>query len=260
MLGTPNRLEAIMLGKFLDNRRKRRAARQAPAQAQFDRVASHFPVLGNLGGPRREQLYRRTCEILAAKEFVGAAGLELTAEHRLAVAILAALPVLELGVRWYRDFHTFILYPAGFVADAEEVDEAGVVHRGRDLRVGEAWARGPVVLSFDDVWASGQGEGFNVVVHELAHQIDQLNGEMDGFPPLHTHMNPEAWSRTFTNAYESLSRTLDAGREPALDPYAAESPAEFFAVASEYYFDAPDWLRQHEPEIHRQLESFYTRG
>jgi MtfA peptidase len=240
--------------------RQRKLARHAPDPNLFTRVVNFFPVLDGLDQSTRERLYRRTTEILADKDFHGAAGLELTPEEHLAVAVLAALPVLDLGADWYREFHTFIVYPSGFFADYEEADESGVVHRGRDLRAGEAWAHGPVVLSLEDIQGSGQGQGYNVVVHELAHQLDQLNGDMDGFPPLRKDMDADEWANTFAVAYQRLEHQLEAGIDPPIDPYAAESPAEYFAVTSEYYFDAPGWLKKHEPDVFRLLEQFYRGG
>ncbi|QOC21682.1 zinc-dependent peptidase [Wenzhouxiangella sp. AB-CW3] len=246
-----------MLSALRHHLRRRKLDRHAPDPVLFQRVLDYFPVLDDMDAATRENLYRRTTEILADKEFHGAAGLELAPEEHLAVAVLAALPVLVLGSEWYRHFHTFIVYPSGFFADYEEADEVGVVHRGRDLRAGEAWAHGPVVLSLEDIEASGQGQGYNVVVHELAHQLDQINGDMDGFPPLHRDMDASEWASTFADAYQRLEQQLDAGIQPAIDPYAAESPAEYFAVTSEYFFDAPGWLRQHEPAVYRLLEALY---
>ncbi len=240
--------------------RQRKLARHAPDPDLFARVVGFFPALGGMDATTRERLYRCTTEILADKDFHGAAGLDLAPEEHLAVAVLAALPILGLGADWYRGFHTFIIYPSGFFADYEEADETGVVHRGRDLRAGEAWAHGPVVLSLEDIEQSGQAQGYNVVVHELAHQLDQLNGDMDGFPPLHRDMDPDEWANTFAAAFQRLENQLDSGIEPPIDPYAAESPAEYFAVTSEYYFDAPDWLRQHEPAVYERLGQFYRSG
>jgi hypothetical protein len=110
-----------------------------------------------------------------------------------------------------------------------------------------------------DVMDSAQGQGFDVVVHELAHQIDQLSGDMDGFPPLPRAIDADAWTDSFSTAFESLNAALDREEEPAIDPYAAESPAEYFAVTSEYFFDAPDWLERHEPEVFALLSAFYGR-
>jgi MtfA peptidase len=140
------------------------------------------------------------------------------------------------------------------------MDEFGLVHSGEEVRSGEAWAHGPVVLALDEVQASGQGDGYNVVAHELAHQIDQLNGDMDGFPPLHRDMDRARWTDVFSQAWQRLNRQLDAEESPDLDPYAAESPAEFFAVASEFYFDVPDWLAERHPALFGQLDAFYRPG
>lgn len=229
----------------------------ALAPAQFARVLGHFPALQALSPEHQALLQQRCGELLQSKDFFGADGFEPQAEDCLAVAMLAALPVLHLGLDWYRDFHTFILYPAEFLAEVEELDEDGLVHSGRDLRAGEAWAHGPVVLAMPDVWESGQGAGYNVVVHELAHQLDQRNGEANGFPPLHAEMNPAAWTQAFSAGYQRLLDELEQGREPSIDPYGAESPAEFFAVACEFYFDVPDWLAEHYPEVHAQLARFF---
>lgn len=234
-----------------------RKATLAPEPAEFARVIARYPALATEDSDRLIEL---ATEILAGKTFIGAGDFEPTADDVLAVALLAAQPVLDLGSAFYRGFHTFILYPAEFVADLEEMDEDGLVHSGEEVRAGEAWAHGPVVLAMDEVQASGQGEGYNVVAHELAHQIDQLNGDMDGFPPLHRGMDPERWTEVFSEAWQRLNDQLDRDQEPDLDPYAAESPAEFFAVTSELYFDAPDWMSEHHPVLFKQLDRFYRPG
>ncbi|MFP4334027.1 MAG: zinc-dependent peptidase [Wenzhouxiangella sp.] len=220
-------------------------------------VLARFPVLVALDQGRRNQVLGRAREILASKTFVGGSGYRPSVDDCLSVALLAALPVLNRGLAWYGDFHTFVLYPEAFLAELEEVDDDGLIHRSRDLRAGEAWNHGPVILAMSDVWASGQGEGFNVVVHELAHQIDHRNGEANGFPPLPAGMAWERWTKTFSAAYADLLDQIEHGREPGLDPYAAESPAEFFAVASEVYFDLPEWLPVAYPELHAELSALY---
>lgn len=247
-----------MLKKWRQQRWQRKVDAAMPARKDIAAVVLHFPVLAALNGGATDRLRRLAAEILASKTFLGAGGFEPQFEDCLAVALLAARPILDLGIEAYGDFHTFILYPDEFIAEEEYEDEAGVVSHGRDLRAGEAWARGPVVLSMADVMDSGQGQGFDVVVHELAHQIDQLNGGMDGFPPLPRSMNPDEWTRSFSEAFERINAALDREEEPPIDPYAAESPAEYFAVTSEYYFDAPEWLERHEPGIFRLLHEFYA--
>lgn len=247
-----------MFKKWRQRRWQRKVNDARPSSAELAAVVADFPVLAALSEGERARVGERAAEILASKTFLGAGGLEPEYGDCLAIALLAARPILNLGIAAYGDFHTFILYPDEFIAEEEVEDEAGVVSHGRDLRAGEAWARGPVVLSMADVMDSAQGDGFDVVVHELAHQIDQLSGVMDGFPPLPRSIDPAEWTRSFSEAFGRINDTLESGQEPAIDLYAAESPAEYFAVTSEYYFDAPHWLEQHEPQIFGLLHRLYA--
>lgn len=250
-----------MLGRLLRGRRRREAeARElAPTPAELRALIAAWPCLQRLDPAQQDRLSELAGQILARFEFHGAGGLQPDRADCLPVAVLAALPVLNRGLDWYRDFRTFILYADSFEVDIEETDEHGLVHRGRDLRAGEAWELGPVVLSLADVAESGQGDGYHVVVHELAHQIDRLNGDIDGYPPLPRGLPREDWVRVLTDAWDRLNADLDAGREPFLDPYASESPAEFFAVACEYFFDLPDELRAAEPGLYRVLALLFDQ-
>jgi Mlc titration factor MtfA (ptsG expression regulator) len=150
-----------------------------------------------------------------------------------------------------------VVYPAGFLARGRYVDEAGVVHEYAEDRAGEAWLQGPVILSFEDIRASRERDGHNVVLHEMAHKLDMLDGDANGRPPLHPGMDPKRWYEDFSAAFESLNRCLDAGEAPPINAYAAESPGEFFAVASEYFFELPQVLGAAYPAVHAQLEAFY---
>lgn len=223
-------------------------------------LVTGWPCLAQLDRDGRQRLARLTGEILAGKEFHGAGGLSPDRGDCLPVAAHTALAVLELGFDALDGFRSFILYRDEFEVDLEDVDDDGLVHRGRDLRAGEAWYGGPVVLSLADVMQSGQGDGYHVVVHEIAHQLDSLNGEPDGFPPLPATIRRQDWTDSFSAAFGRLERTLDAGTDPWIDEYGAESPAEFFAVATEYFFDQPELLLQHEPDIYRLLALFYRQN
>jgi len=248
-----------MIGWLRDRRLSRQADEMMPNAAEFAALCSASRCLSWLNQEEHQRLRRLTALILAGKEFHGAGGFQPCWEHCLPVAAHAALPVLEIGLDAYNQFRTFILYEDEFESDFEEIDEAGVVHRGRDLRAGEAWQRGPVVLSLADVHQSGHGDGYHVVVHELAHQIDHLNGDADGYPPLQRHIAQRDWVDTFSAAYDRLKLQIRAGEAPTIDPYAAESPAEFFAVASEYFFDRPERLAEVEPGVYRLLAAFYRQ-
>ncbi|MDT8408685.1 MAG: zinc-dependent peptidase [Wenzhouxiangellaceae bacterium] len=248
-----------MLAWLRRRRVERRAAELTPAWTEFTACVETVPCLARLDRDERGRLRQLSAQILASKEFHGAGGLQPQWQHCLPVAIHAALPILNIGLDGYRDFHSFILYSNPFEADFEEVDEAGVVHRGRDLRVGEAWHRGPVVLSLADVAESGHGLGFHVVVHELAHQFDHRNGEADGYPPLPREIKHHQWVAAFTDGYRRLLEMLERRQQPFIDEYAAESPAEFFAVCCEFFFDLPVQLADTEPEIYRLLTLFFRQ-
>jgi Mlc titration factor MtfA (ptsG expression regulator) len=168
-----------------------------------------------------------------------------------------------------------IVYPSQFAPERETVDEAGVVHLTNDPMAGEAWLGGPVILSYEDVAMSADEDmriaGYNVVIHEFAHKLDMRSGDPNGFPPLHAGMSALAWKRAFSEAYADFCRRVDAAErlperriEAAfaalpIDPYAAESAGEFFAVGSEAFFETPELLAPAYPAVYEQLALFYKQ-
>jgi len=223
------------------------------------RAVMELPLFDGLSAEERGRLRELAGKLLADKTFSGAGGAEVDAGMATAIAAFASLPVLNLGYDWYEGWTEIVIYPGEFVYEGEQMDEAGVVHHVRHARSGEAWEGGAMVLSWDDVEHSGQDEGFNVVIHEFAHKLDMKNGDANGRPPLHSGMDPQGWAHDFQAAYDDLCRRVDRGEETAIDPYAAESPAEFFAVLSEYLFEAPDVLQQAYPEVYGQMARFYLQ-
>jgi Mlc titration factor MtfA (ptsG expression regulator) len=177
---------------------------------------------------------------------------------RMAIAVQACILLLHLPDDWYDDWVEVIVYPDEFVPEVEWQDEFGVVHVGREVRAGEAWLRGPVVLSWAEI-GEDFADGMNVAIHEFAHKLDMLNGDADGFPPLHAGMDRSRWRDSFTVAYEDLCRQVDAGRPTAIDPYAAEAPGEFFAVLSEAFIERPEIVRTAYPDVYAQLAAFYRQ-
>jgi Mlc titration factor MtfA (ptsG expression regulator) len=152
-----------------------------------------------------------------------------------------------------------IVYPDEFVQSMRETDEAGVVHEWEEARAGEAWLGGPVILSWADVAPEATGCGVNVAIHEFAHKIDMLNGDADGYPPLHAGMRRADWQTAFTAAYEDFCSCVDRDEEPDIDPYAAEGPGEFFAVLSEAFFETPVVVERDYPALYAQLAAFYRQ-
>jgi MtfA peptidase len=207
----------------------------------------------------RIRLQDLALRLLLRKHFRVMDGVELSDAMHLRIAGMAALPVLHLGLQWYDGWQTLIVYDGPFVAEHSWEDEFGIVHHEVSERSGEAWERGPVVLSWEDVLASGR-DGYNVVIHELAHTLDMRQSGANGAPPLHPDMDPGAWTRALSDAWEELLRRAEAGEPLPLDHYALEDPAEFFAVLSEAFFEEPEALATALPAVYRQLELFYRQS
>lgn len=224
------------------------------------RAVMGLPLFDGLDAAQRGRLHELALQLLADKAFSGAGGIEVDDGMATAIAAFAALPVLNIGYEGYEGWREIVVYPGEFIYDGEHMDEDGIVHHVRDVRSGEAMQGGPMVLSWEDVEHSGQGEGFNVVIHEFAHKLDMMNGDANGRPPLHTGMIPEDWARDFQTAYDDLCRRVDINEATVIDPYATESPAEFFAVLSEYFFEVPDLLQQAYPAVYEQLVRFYRQN
>jgi len=212
---------------------------------------------------------------LGRKHFSGTHGLVVSERMQVEIAAQAAILVLELGLEWYDGWSEVIVYPSQFAPEREIVDEAGVVHLTNDAMAGEAWLGGPVILSYEDVALAGDEEervaGYNVVIHEFAHKLDMRNGDPNGFPPLHAGMSAAAWKRALAEAYEDFCTRVDAADDLfeeddgealdalPIDPYAATSAAEFFAVASEAFFETPELLEPAYPAVYEQLRLFYRQ-
>lgn len=227
------------------------------ARAWADTLA--LPVFDGLAADESARLQELARRLIADKTFTGVAGHAVDAAMATRIAAFAALPVLNLGYAWYKGWNEIIVYPAEFVPEREITDAYGVVHRVRQPLSGEAWEGGPLVLSWDDVLYSGGGQGYNVVIHEFAHKLDMKNGAVDGLPPLPAELPVAAWATAFEAAYDDFCRRVDVGEETVIDPYASDSPAEFFAVLTEYFFEMPDVLYDDYPAVYEQLRRFYKQ-
>jgi len=240
-------------------RRERALARSRVDDELWAGSLARFGFARNLGGAEVDRLRELVTLFLDDKDFTAAGGLELSDEMRLDVALQACILILNLDVESYRGWSEIIVYPDEFFPGHTHTDEAGVVHHDPGPMAGEAWLQGPVVLSWADVARSGADDGVNVVIHEFAHKLDMLNGDANGFPPLHKGMNRAAWSRTFEVAYRDFCERVDAGQHTQIDPYASESPGEFFAVLSEAFFEIPGAVIHLYPDVYEQLRQFYRQ-
>jgi Mlc titration factor MtfA (ptsG expression regulator) len=243
-----------------------------------------LPFVARLDAVDRERLRRLAETLLADKEMAAAGELELNAQIQVNIAAQACLPILNLGIDWYRGWNSIVVYPGEFLVPREVVDDDGVVHEYVEPIAGEAWDGGPLLVSWEDAQIAGQPDrgGYNVVIHEFTHKIDLLNGDADGVPPfshqLHPSLDVRAWQQALQDAYERFNAELDLieATLPAhlapddeaadahyahlpLDAYAAHNPGEFFAVSSEAFFVDPARLGQAFPRWYRQLALFFRQ-
>jgi Mlc titration factor MtfA (ptsG expression regulator) len=235
------------------------APRPAIIDGVWRSVIDAIPILHGLDAEEDQRLRSLAEGLLADKDFALAGGAEVDDFLLVGLSAQACLPILNLGAGGYRDWRTLILYPGEFVTPRHEVDEAGVHHRWEEEASGEAWEDGPVILSVADVAASGVGDGYNVVIHEMAHKLDLLDGDANGFPPLHEAMDRKRWFEVFSEAFSEITAQVERDEETPIDDYAASEPAEFFAVVSEYFFELPEVLRDAYPEVYSQLVQFYRQ-
>lgn len=237
-----------------------RIIRRSPvSDAEWARAFAGLPLLTDLSESERRELRDLAILFLHDKTLTGAGGLEVSRDMALQIALQACLPVLRLGLDWYSRWSQVIVYPDSFVPRHSEVDEAGVVHEVRRPLEGESWQRGPVILSWRGASGAGTLDGANLVIHEFAHKLDMRTGTANGRPPLHRDMSPAQWARVLSAAFDDFRRRLDADEELPFDAYAAESPAEFFAVLSEVFFEWPEALHESYPAVYEQLRAFYRQ-
>lgn len=196
---------------------------------------------------------------LAEKRFEGCGGLEITDEIRVTIAAQACLLLLNREHDYYAGLHSVLVYPSSYRAPSKFVDEAGVVHEGHEGRLGEAWLRGAIILSWDEVRRDSGDfqDGRNVTLHEFAHQLDQQDGSFDGAPILEKLSHYRSWARVLLREYEALGEAADLGQQTLIDQYGATDPAEFFAVSTEAFFESPRALKEKHPELYSELKKFF---
>ena len=249
------------MGWLRDWKRRRILKRHRIDDALWRRALKHLPFLRGLSADAERRLKEFAVVFLAEKQLTPVQGLELTDDDRVEIALQACLPVLELGLDWYDGWVGIVVHPSDFHVRRKETGDDGVVHEWDDQLAGESWPGGPVVLSWealDDSGSVAEG-GANVVIHEFAHKLDMMAGEADGVPPQPSREAREHWIEVFDAEFDRFCRDIDAGRETFLDPYAAEHEAEFFAVASEAFFESPNALKRDFAPLYELFRGFYKQ-
>lgn len=268
-------LGALIGGPWWARQRRQRLGNTPFPAAWRKLLRQQFPLYNHLPPPLQHRLQAMVQVFVAEKPIIGCQGLTVTDEMRVLIAAQACVPVLALHGRTerlnpYPELRHVLLYPGPFVVEAKHHQPGGVVSEGREVRLGESWQEGVVVLSWPDVqagarcgqWraaapAADNALGHNVVIHEFAHQLDQETGPANGAPALRKGQSAQTWAQVFQREYEDLRWLADAGEATLIDPYGASAPEEFFAVVSEAFFMTPAALQAQHPALHDQLQAYY---
>jgi len=205
----------------------------------------------------RAELHGHVNVFLDEKTFVGCNGMQVTDEVRLTIAGYACLLQLGREPTYFPGFSSILVYPDTFVSAEVSYDGPVEIHE-ESHRAGESWHRGPVVLSWSDIQEGAESDdGFNVILHEFAHKLDEEDSNTDGAPVLHDDSHYEEWAEVLTREFGALGERVRDGEYDVLDDYALESPPEFFAVATETFFEKPHQMQSQLPDLYAQLRKYY---
>lgn len=247
---------AGLLALWRRDRRARAAAAPFP-EAWIGVLEKNLPPYRHFPDDLRRQLHRRINVFLAEKSFEGCGGLVVDDAMKVIIAAQACILLLNRGGRCYPRLRSVLVYPSTYVAGGRGV--LGGDGDERSARLGESWQSGVVVLAWDSVrqGAVNFEDGHNVTVHEFAHQLDQEDGAADGAPLLGQRSAYASWARVLSKEYERLRRRSGKGRRTVLDAYGATNPAEFFAVATEVFFEKPEQMMKKHADLYGELKGFY---
>ena len=218
-----------------------------------------LPLYAILPEDLRLRLHERIARFIESTRFEGCNGLELTEAMILSIAAQACMLVLHREGEPYPELRNIYLYPTTFSSIQKSRDALGIVTEGRVSRLGESWETGTVILAWDSVAQGARNieDGHNVTFHEFSPHLDHEDGHTDGAPPLPSRQAYRSWARVFNENYADFQQLLEDGKRTLIDPYGATNPAEFFAVATETFFEKPKQLHQDRPALYAELSQFY---
>lgn len=224
-------------------------------------IRKNAPYYSLLTPEEQTELHGCIQIFLDEKHFEGCNGQEITDEIRLTIAANACFLILNRETDYYPNLQTILVYPTEFQVEETYDFEDGTVIEESDVRLGESWVDGVVVLSWEDVWngPGNWGEGFNLTIHEFAHQLDSESGDSEGAPELVDRELSKTWREVFSREYEKLIDDLKHRRPTFLEEYAATDPAEFFAILTECFFEVPIELEEEHPELYDLMKTYYRQ-
>ncbi len=246
---------------FFKNRRRAALRKEPLTEEERALLDRNVPYAQKLTPEERAELEQLVRIFLSEKSFEGCGGLELTEAMKVTIAAQACLLLLHRDTDIYPRVDSILVYPSAYRAPQQTSVSGGLVIEGTQERLGETSTRGAVVLAWDHVAADAHrpGDGQNVVLHEFAHQLDGEEGPIDGVPDLGPRERYTSWAAVLGAEYEALTAEIHAGRSSDIDDYGATSPAEFFAVVTEMFFEKGAALKGRHPALYEQLAAFYRQ-
>ena len=239
---------------------RRRGVRRVPFPPEWRQILrQRWPYFHSMPADLQLQLKKHVQVFLAEKAFIGCNGLVVTDEMRVTIAAQACLLLLNRRSDYFANLRQVLVYPGAFIVDKLHTDGSGVRQDQRQVLAGESWQHGQVILSWQDTvdGADVPDDGRNVVIHEFAHQLDQENGRANGSPHLPSRGRQARWARVLGEEFAALQQRVRAGQPSLLSDYGATDPAEFFAVASEVFFEQPQRLHAEHAALYRELSGLY---
>jgi Mlc titration factor MtfA (ptsG expression regulator) len=242
---------------FVKWQRDRLMAKQFP-KSWLNIIESNLSIYSNLTSKQQKELQGYIQVFLKEKQFIGCLGLQITEEIKVTIAAIACFLLFGDRKTYFPNLRSILVYPTAYIVN-EMVMNSYVVEERRVARLGESWTRDQLVLSWEQVQQDIHNwhDGHNVVLHEFTHQLDQEDGQAEGVPILPRAMDYAVWSKVMTAEYLQLCDRLENGKKTVLDSYGATNPAEFFAVATETFFEKPKQLNQKHPSLYELLQRYY---
>jgi MtfA peptidase len=222
-------------------------------------IENNIPIYNYLSPHERRRLQGHIQVFLASKQFIGCQGLQVTEEIKVIIAAVACLLLLNERGMYFPRLRSILVYPSAYLVNEKTSAGNYVVEERRVARLGESWTTDQVVLSWEQVKRDTENwqDGHNVVLHEFAHQLDQEDGKAEGVPILQRNSDYPIWMEVMTSAYQQLCDDVSRGVPTVINSYGATNPAEFFAVATETFFEKPRHLRHLHPALYEQLQRYY---
>lgn len=251
-------IAGILVSPILVKRRRNRLRHRPFPSLWHATVENNLPIYLQLSPSERRRLQGHIQVFLAEKQFIGCGGSQVTEEMKLVIAAIACLLLLNQQGDYFPKLRSILIYPSTYLVNETTYTGDFVVEERRVARLGESWSKDQVVLSWQQVKQDTRNwrDGHNVVLHEFAHQLDQADGSAEGVPILPRSDYP-TWAQVMTAEYQQLCKDVERGAKTVMDSYGTTNPAEFFAVATETFFEKPRQLLKQHPALYEQLQCYY---